>query len=94
MNLAKVERLMLIASIISEDYLKRMEPYFKVELLQTPFSQIVDKWAWDYYGEYRVPIKKRILDAYEINEKELSDDLANLIVNFLDSISKEYRTTF
>lgn len=91
MNLAKVERLMLIASIISEDYLKRMEPYFKVELLQTPFSQIVAQWAWDYYGEYRVPIKKRILDAYEINEKELSDDLANLIVNFLDSISKEYQ---
>lgn len=88
---AQVERQILIAMIISKDFLQGIQPIFKDEYIMTPFAKRVAGWCLDYYDEYDNAPGEHIEDIFNHHKRDgMQEELSELIEKFLNSLSQEY----
>ena len=87
---AGIERDIVTAMIIDSTFLKKTEPIIRTELFQSSFVRTVAGWCLSYYQEFQSCPGQAIQHIYNSHKENLDPDMADLIDNFLDSISEEY----
>lgn len=86
-----VERLMAIGMIVSGEYLQDVQPILHMDLIETPYARTVASWCLDYWKQYKKAPGIHIQDIYKSKARNgLDKDQAELISEFLESISHEY----
>jgi hypothetical protein len=88
-----IERQILIAAIMSDRCLRQIALVYRREFLTTPFTSIIMDWIIKYYDQYGEAPRSHIRDIYEFHRRNgvgLTVDIANMISDFLTSISKEF----
>jgi len=87
----KTERQIITGMIVSDHVLKEIESIYKSDLLETPFARTIAGWCIDYWKRYKKAPKEVIEDIFHSHSrKDLDADQADLIGDFLTSISSEY----
>lgn len=89
---ASIDRQILTGMVVSDKFLKAIQPIYRSELLMTPFTITVADWCIDYLSKYSCAPGKHIQDIYKSKHREgsLDDDQADLISEFLTGLSDEY----
>lgn len=87
----KVERQIVTGMIVSDQVLREIEPIYRPELMESPFAKTVAGWCLEHHKRYQKAPKELIEDIFHSAErKNLDEDQAELIGDFLESISSEY----
>lgn len=87
------ERKIIIGLITNKEYLKKIQPVLKLNLLSAPAAKI-SKWCVDYYNKYEVAPNREIEAIYMQKLKTLQKEDAEFIQTLLDGLSNEYEETF
>jgi hypothetical protein len=88
---ADIERQIITGMIVSERYLREVLTIYQKDLLKTPYAKTIAGWCIKYFKQYNTNPGIHIQDIFESHKrKKLDPDQADLIENFLASISKEY----
>ena len=82
----KDERNLLIGLIVNDEFIKKLYPILKPELL-TKYGRTIAKWCLDYYSEYEKAPGIEIQDIYQRREKELDEDTGEIVAKTLSSLS-------
>jgi hypothetical protein len=78
--------------IISNQFLSGICSVYKAELMSIPYAKQIAKWCLVYFQKYGRAPKKHIQDIYETHaRKGLPEEQADMIGDFLTSISREYQ---
>ena len=85
-----IERKIVIACIVSDNFLYQTTKIIKPHLFKIEFSKIVVKWCFDYFKEFQKAPKETIEEIYLANKDELDPSIAKSIFLFLERLSKEY----
>lgn len=85
----------IIGLIVSDDFCKDITPIFKrnPELKYSCFSgfhRIVLDWILDYYDSYKTSPKQVIQDIYKKKMEDLSNEEADMILEFLSHLDDKY----
>lgn len=86
-----IERKIVTGMIVSDRYLKSVQPIYHHDLIAIPFAKTVASWCLDYYARYGRAPERHVADIFEAERRNgLPDEQANLIEDFLADISDEY----
>jgi len=85
-----IEKKIVIACIVSDNFLQQTSKIIKLNLLKIEFSKIVVKWCFDYYKEFQKAPKETIEEIYIANKDEIEPAVAKSVSLFLQKLSKEY----
>lgn len=86
-----VERQILIGLIVSDGFAHNALNWRHQEYLATPFTRTVAQWCVEHYQSYKKAPGRDIQNLYEHHRRNgLPEDQADLIEDFLESISKEF----
>lgn len=83
------EKKILIASIVSTQFLKET-PFLRPEIFVIPYSKRIFKWVNSYFKKYDEAPQKTIKDIFNAERNRIDEDEAELIADFLESISSQY----
>ena len=86
------ERQIALGMIVSEEFIKNIQPIYVPELIDTPFILTVNGWCLEHWDKFQTCPGVLIEDIYEqkIQEGEITEEEEGLIAQLLDSISTEY----
>lgn len=88
---SRVERRVATGMIVSEAFMDEIHKVYSHDFIDTPFVAIVCGWCLDYYAEFGKTPGKSIQDIYEKNAPFLlSEEIPEIISQFLDSLADEY----
>ena len=88
---SRIERQIITGLIVSEQFTRELLPLLKPNSLQLPFAKTIAKWCVDFYKNYQASPGRTIRDIFiEKKKSDLDEDQADLIEEFLASISDEY----
>jgi len=88
---SRIERQIVQGLITSERFIQEIKPIFKNGSLSLPFTKLIASWCFEYFDQYQAAPGKTIQDIFiEKKKHELDSDTAELIEDFLTSISSEY----
>jgi hypothetical protein len=85
-----VERRIIIGLIVSTNYIRRLQPIYDSKYFSTRWTRLVADWCMEYYGKYSTAPMEDIQAIYNRKKKRLDGDIADLIKDFLESISHEF----
>lgn len=89
----RIERRIIIAMIVSTEFLKTIVPIYTENCLRIPFAKTVARWIIEYYEKYENAPGREIEDIFKSQKDNISDsDEVDMIENFLNDISNEYVT--
>lgn len=83
------EKKILIASIVSTQFLKET-PFLRPEIFVITYAKRVFKWVDSYFKKYDEAPQKTIKDIFNAERNKIDEDEAELIADFLESISSQY----
>lgn len=90
---ARIERQICTGLIISSEFLEGIKSIYRPGILRSDFANTIATWVIDYYECYKKPIAGEIEDVFRTHKKgDLDPAQAELIEEFLGSISQEYET--
>jgi len=86
------ERQIVLGMIISDKFIRDIQPILKTELIETPFILTVLNWCQIYFNQFQKAPGIHIEDIFkkEIRLGTLEDEVEDLIEDFLASLSSEY----
>lgn len=84
-----IERRIAIGFLISDDFVREIEPLYKSKYIIAEEARIIIGWCCDYFQEYNIAPKHEIQAIYMDHISELEKDQAEFIEDILDSISDE-----
>ena len=88
---SRIERQICQGLIISERFIREIKPVLSLSGLQLPFAKTVAKWCIEFYDSHQSAPGRTIQDIFvEKRKHDLDEDQAELIEEFLTSISDEY----
>ena len=88
---SRIERQLITGLIVSERFIQEIKPILKSNSLQLPFARTIANWCIEFYDIHKTAPGKIIQDVFiEKRKHELDSDQAELIEDFLTSISAEY----
>ena len=88
---AGIDRQIVTGMVVSDRFLKSVQPIYKPEFLMADFAVTVASWCIDYYRRYDKAPGAHIQDIFYAKQREgLSDTQADTIQQFLESISEEH----
>lgn len=87
---SRIERQVIIGMIISDRFIREIRPLCSPDGLQADFARRVAQWCLDYHAKYGKPPGKHIEDLYLQHKKEVPEEEAALLEEFLSGISEEY----
>lgn len=85
-----VEKQMLTGMIVSDSFLKKIEPVYDPEFIDVDAVRLVAKWALDYHGKYSKAPGAMIQDIFRDRSRGLKDADAEWISEMLAGLSGEY----
>jgi len=86
-----IERQIITGLIISSEFIESVRPLVKNDSFSIPYCQTIAGWCLDFYDNFKTAPGANIKDIFTEHRKlDLSDELAELIEDFLFSISEEY----
>lgn len=86
-----IESLMLTGMIVSNKFLQEVQQIYQSDLIEVPYVRTVASWCLDYWKQYRKAPGIHIQDVYKSRTRNgLNPDQAEMISDYLSSISKEY----
>jgi len=86
-----VERQIAIGCIVSSTFLRELRAMYKPEYIASPYAKKIVNWCLSYYAEYEKAPARDIQSIYESRKrKDLDEDTADIIADFLADISDEY----
>ncbi len=89
---AGIEKKIITGMITSTEFLKEIQPILTEDSLQLPMTKQVGKWCSEYYRRYQQAPEKHIQDIFKRKSKNLKDEQRFLTEEFLDRLSKKYKT--
>lgn len=88
---AQIERQIVTGMIISDRFLNEVQTIYDKELMEVPFARTVAGWCLSYWEQYEKAPGRHIQDIFNSHRRNsLPPDTADLIEEFLGSISNEY----
>ena len=84
------ERLSAIGCIVSNEFISEFKQICKLQLFQSKYAKTVVDWCISYHDNYEIAPKENISDIFESKKDTIDDTTADLIDEFLSSISREY----
>jgi len=88
---SQIERQILTGMIVSERFITEIQSFYRPGILRSDFANTVAKWCQEYYQRYKKPPVNSIEDIFRTHrENQLDPAQAELIEEFLSSISQEY----
>ena len=86
------ERQIVLGMIVSDRFLKSIQPILKQELVETPFINTVMNWCLSHYAKFETAPGIHIEDIYkkQVRLGTIEDAEDDLIVDLLSSLSDEY----
>ncbi len=85
-----VENQIAIASIVSTDFLGKIEPIINYDFFINPYVKTICKWCLDYYKKFGKAPVKAIQDIYDVEQHSLDKAEAELISSVLAKLSTDY----
>ncbi len=85
-----IEEQILLSMIVSTEFCNNITTTFNLDYLQISNHQIIAKWAMDYFVDYKEAIGKKILGIYRINQKDLSNEKAQMLYHTLTKLGFEF----
>ncbi|MFZ5451846.1 MAG: AAA family ATPase [Thermodesulfobacteriota bacterium] len=86
-----IERKITTGFIVSAEFIKGIIPDYNPRLMTAPFAVTVIGWALDYFNRFgKEPPLSHISDIFHLQRASLGDSEADLIVQFINSISNEF----
>lgn len=85
-------RKILIASIVSTDFLRRYRSIYDESLIQGRMSKTILRWCIEYYDKHKRAPQKHIEDIFSRNDSagKLDHETADDIAEFLNQLSNDY----
>ena len=88
---SRIERQICQGLITSTRFIQELRPILKRDSLQLPFARTIAKWCLEFYDANNSAPGRTIQDVFiEKRKLDLDSDQAELIEEFLTSISDEY----
>lgn len=88
---SKIERQIIIAMIVSDQFLQQINPIYRKNSLAIPYARTVAEWCQEYHSQYQEAPGKHIKDLFHTYSKNGTDpDQTELIENFLTELSEDY----
>ena len=88
---SRIERQIVTGLITSDQFIREIKPILKINSLQLPFTRIIATWCLEFFDNHKTCPGKTIQDIFiERKKHDLDSDQADLIEDFLISISDEY----
>jgi len=88
---SQAERQLITGMIVSDTFLRDIQHIYSTKLIKTPFAKTVASWCIDYYKRYSKAPQQHIEDIFRSHQrKNLDPERAELISDFLESVSEEY----
>jgi hypothetical protein len=86
------ERQILLGMIVSDKFIRDVQPILKTDLIETPFILTVIGWCQEYYKQFESAPGIHIEDIYkkQVRNGNLDDDQEKLISDLLLSLNTEY----
>ncbi len=86
-----MERQICIGLIVSTQFIQQLKQIYNNDSLQLSYTKIIAQWCFEFFEHYKSAPGKNIEDLFLEHKKlDLNDDIADLIEDFLTSISNEY----
>lgn len=89
---SQIEQQIVVALVVSVEFLSQMAPILDVNLLQSKHFQIVAKWALDYFGKYEKAPQENIEGIYHawVSGAKVEDDLIDSVHEVLENLSESF----
>lgn len=88
---AQIERQIITGMIVSDRFLRDVQNIYDPELMTVPFAKIIAGWCLQYWRRYEKAPARDIQKIYHSEkQKGAVEDQADLIKDFLQSLSEEY----
>jgi len=89
----KIERQIITGMIVSERFLSGIQTIYRHDVLRSNFANTVAEWCMKYWNTYKKAPGVEIEDIFSSHRSnDLDPDQAEVIEEFLTSISHEYET--
>lgn len=89
----RIERQIVTGLIVSDEFCKQILPSYTPNSLRGDFTNTIAGWCIEYYKRYKKPPGRNIQDIFvEHRKADLDPGRAEIIEEFLSSISHEYET--
>ena len=86
----RLERQIIIGMVISDRFLKSLQPLLKTSEFQSGYASTVAKWCCDYWQRYKKSPGRDIEDIYLMKQRSIPEEQSELLEKFLSSLSDEY----
>lgn len=84
------ERKLLIAAIVSTQFLKQTSSFLTPDIFQIPYAKRIFKLAKNYFLKYEEAPNVNITDLFEAEKSVMTNEDIELTETFLNSISNQY----
>ena len=85
-----IEKRIIIGMIVDDNFCGQMSRMAKKQYFKIDFSITVFQWVLDYYKIYKKAPGKEIQNIFSVEQEKLKESNANLISEFLLSLSENY----
>lgn len=85
-----LERRILIGLIVSDVFCRKVLPVVRVEYFTLPYARRIITWVREYYEKYEKAPFRHIQDIFEVERSRIKPAEAELIEEFLFTLSKQY----
>ena len=89
---SSIERKILIGMIVSDKFIKRIQPIIDPKLLEGSFIAKVVLWCLEYFNTYHKAPQRHIEDIFhvKVENDRIGDAEAEMVSDFLTEISNQY----
>ena len=87
---AKIERMICIGLVTSDRFAKGVKPLCKLEYFQSNYARKIAQWCLEYFEKFNKAPVRHIEDIYLTHKSSVPEEDAELLEDFLASISDEY----
>jgi hypothetical protein len=84
------EKELIIGLIVSDDFIKQIEPILQLPYLQASSSKTIANWCIEYYQKYKTAPHEIIQSIYEQRKSSLQEEDAEIIAKTLKHVSDIY----
>lgn len=88
---SRIERQIVTGLITSDKFIREIKPILTINSLQLPFTRFIATWCLEFYDKYQAAPNRMIQELFlEHKKSDLDSDIAEMVEEFLVSISDEY----
>lgn len=86
----EIEKRIVTGAIVNDFFLKTLEQIYSPQYFKIDYANIVITWCLEYFKEYKSAPHIQIEAIYQTEKEGLNNELAEVIMHFLESLSNEH----